>query len=114
MAGAHRRRPQGRWALCPRERDSLPAVPVPTPVRRLPRQEADPSPAIEQVAVVGIPHEVRGEEVYAVVAARAGVRPDTALAAGIVAWAKERMAAYKYPREVLSVDAFALGPSGWS
>ncbi|MFE7767215.1 long-chain fatty acid--CoA ligase [Streptomyces sp. NPDC057438] len=69
-------------------------------------------PAIDQVAVVGIPHEVHGEEVYAVVVARAGVRADAALAAGIVAWAKERMAAYKYPREVLFVDAFPLGPSG--
>lgn len=56
-------------------------------------------PAIDQVAVIGIPHKVHGEEVYA-------------LAAEIVAWAKERMAAYKYPRVVLFVDAFPLGPSG--
>ncbi len=41
-----------------------------------------------------------------------GTAPDPALGAEIVAWSKERMAPYKYPRRVEFVDAFPLGPSG--
>ncbi|MEZ0090845.1 long-chain fatty acid--CoA ligase [Streptacidiphilus sp. EB129] len=73
-------------------------------------------PAIAQVAVIGLPHEVHGEEVCAVVRVRPGGEPGsgpgTALAAEIVAWSRERMAAYKYPRRVEFVDTFPLGPSG--
>jgi long-chain acyl-CoA synthetase len=69
-------------------------------------------PAIEQVAVIGIAHDVHGEEVCAVVVTRAEAEPNAALAEEIVAWSKERMAAYKYPRLVEFVDAFPLGPSG--
>jgi len=53
--------------------------------------------AIAQVAVIGVPHETHGEEVKAVVVLKAGA---TATPDGIVAWCKERMAAYKYPRIV--------------
>ncbi|MET9055731.1 long-chain fatty acid--CoA ligase [Streptomyces bacillaris] len=69
-------------------------------------------PAIAQAAVVGLPHPVHGEEVCAVVRPRPGTVPGPALGAGIVAWSKERMAPYKYPRRVEFVDAFPLGPSG--
>ncbi|MFH8367821.1 long-chain fatty acid--CoA ligase [Streptomyces sp. NPDC018031] len=69
-------------------------------------------PDIAQVAVIGVPDEKYGEEVCAVVRARPGAVPDAALAAGIVAWSKERVAAYKYPRRVEFVDDFPLGPSG--
>ncbi|MFE3022435.1 long-chain fatty acid--CoA ligase [Streptomyces sp. NPDC059256] len=69
-------------------------------------------PAIAQVAVVGLPHAVHGEEVCAVVLTRPGSVPGPALGAEIVAWGRERMAAYKYPRLVEFVDAFPLGPSG--
>ncbi|MEU5404214.1 long-chain fatty acid--CoA ligase [Streptomyces sp. NPDC005963] len=69
-------------------------------------------PAIAQVAVVGLPHPVHGEEVCAVVMARSGAVPGPALGAEIVAWSRERMAAYKYPRLVEFVDAYPLGPSG--
>ncbi|MFH9349625.1 long-chain fatty acid--CoA ligase [Kitasatospora sp. NPDC017646] len=69
-------------------------------------------PAIAQVAVIGVPHERHGEEVCAVVIPRADRTPDKALGAEIVAWSRERMAAYKYPRLVEFVDAFPLGPSG--
>ena len=30
----------------------------------------------------------------------------------LIAWSKEQLAAYKYPRRVFFVDAFPLGPSG--
>ncbi|MFI9787976.1 long-chain fatty acid--CoA ligase [Kitasatospora sp. NPDC051984] len=69
-------------------------------------------PAIAQAAVVGLPHPVHGEEVCAVVRARPGSTPGPALGAEIVAWSRERMAPYKYPRRVEFVDAFPLGPSG--
>ncbi|MEU8431917.1 long-chain fatty acid--CoA ligase [Streptomyces sp. NPDC029216] len=69
-------------------------------------------PAVAQVAVVGVPHEVHGEEVCAVVVVRPGHRPGAGLGERIVAWSRERLAAYKYPRRVEFVDAFPLGPSG--
>ncbi|MFF0416257.1 long-chain fatty acid--CoA ligase [Kitasatospora sp. NPDC004745] len=69
-------------------------------------------PAVAQVAVVGLPDEVHGQEVCAVVVPRPGIRPDRELAAGITAWSRERMAAYKYPRRVEFTEAFPLGAGG--
>jgi long-chain acyl-CoA synthetase len=59
--------------------------------------------------VIGKPDQRLGEEVVAVVAASPGVTldPDE-----IIAFAKERMAAYKYPREVRIVDHLPKGPTG--
>ena len=66
-------------------------------------------PAVAQVAVIGLPDPQYGEEVCAVVIKQAGEQiSDTELSA----WAKERLAAYKYPRRVFFTDAFPLGPSG--
>jgi long-chain acyl-CoA synthetase len=67
-------------------------------------------PAVGQVAVIALPHDVHGEEVCAVVVRS----PEGAAATAeeIVAWAREQIAAYKYPRVVEFVDAFPLGPSG--
>jgi long-chain acyl-CoA synthetase len=66
-------------------------------------------PAVAQVAVIGLPDPQYGEEVCAVVIKEAGHEiSDTELSA----WAKERLAAYKYPRRVFFADAFPLGPSG--
>jgi long-chain acyl-CoA synthetase len=67
-------------------------------------------PAVAQVAVIGLPDPQYGEEVCAVVI------PDPAggdvSESELSAWAKERLAAYKYPRRVIFTDAFPLGPSG--
>ena len=66
-------------------------------------------PAVAQVAVIGLPDPQYGEEVCAVVIRE----PDSDVtAADITAFAKERLAAYKYPRRVFFTDAFPLGPSG--
>ncbi|MFF1283947.1 long-chain fatty acid--CoA ligase [Streptomyces sp. NPDC058299] len=66
-------------------------------------------PHVAQVAVVGVPDDRLGQEVCAVVVPRTGVRPD---AGDITAWARERLAAYKYPRRVEFVDHLPLGASG--
>jgi long-chain acyl-CoA synthetase len=58
-------------------------------------------PAVREVAVVGVPDAYRGESVKAFVSLKAGavVAPDE-----LVRFAKERLAAYKYPREVEILD----------
>ena len=66
-------------------------------------------PAVAEAAVIGIPHDSHGEEVKAVVALKAGQK---ASAAEIIAFCKERLAAYKYPRTVEFVEALPKGPTG--
>jgi long-chain acyl-CoA synthetase len=61
------------------------------------------------LAVVGVPHESHGEEVKAVLALKAG---HTATPEEIIAYCKERLAAYKYPRIVEFLDSLPKGPTG--
>ncbi|MGY1601946.1 class I adenylate-forming enzyme family protein [Geodermatophilus sp. SYSU D00815] len=58
-------------------------------------------PAVREAAVVGVPDEYRGETVKAFVSLKpgAGATPDE-----LIAFCKERMAAYKYPRQVELID----------
>ena len=65
--------------------------------------------AIIEAAVIGIPHDSHGEEVKAVVALRAGA---SVTAAEIIAFTKERVAAYKYPRVVEIIAELPKGPTG--
>jgi long-chain acyl-CoA synthetase len=58
-------------------------------------------PAIAEVAVIGMPYEELGEDVRAVVALKEG---ESATEDEIIAFAKERVAAYKYPRSVVFMD----------
>ncbi len=66
-------------------------------------------PAILEVAVIGR-HDARlGEEVVAVVA----LNPDAALDTDdLIVFARERLAAYKCPREVRIIDELPKGPTG--
>jgi long-chain acyl-CoA synthetase len=66
-------------------------------------------PAVAEVAVVGFPHEELGEEIGAVVALKPGAAAD---ADELQAFVKNKVAAYKYPRKVLLVDALPKGPTG--
>ena len=54
-------------------------------------------PDVSLAAVIGVPHESHGEEIKAVVILNDGA---TVTEDELVAWGKEQMAAYKYPRMV--------------
>jgi len=66
-------------------------------------------PAVREVAVVGIPHERWGETGRAYVVCEAGCVLD---ANALLAWARERLAAFKLPSEVVSVAALPRTVSG--
>jgi len=66
-------------------------------------------PAIAAAGVVGRPDEVHGEEVVAFVELRSG---EDIGAEEIVAWSKEKIGGYKYPREVHVVRSVPLTPVG--
>jgi fatty-acyl-CoA synthase len=68
-------------------------------------------PAVEQACVVGVPDEHRGETVKAYIVLhekdKGQIREQD-----IIAWAKEQMAAYKYPRIVQFMDHLPVSGSG--
>jgi long-chain acyl-CoA synthetase len=66
-------------------------------------------PAVAEAAVIGKADPKLGEEVLAFVSLKPGAsaEPDE-----IIAFAKERLAAYKYPREVRIVDDLPKGATG--
>lgn len=66
-------------------------------------------PAVAEVAVVGRPDAYYGEEIVAVVVPRGegGLDPRAFLA-----WARERIASTHAPRELATLEAMPLGPSG--
>jgi long-chain acyl-CoA synthetase len=66
-------------------------------------------PAVLEAAVIGVADESLGEEVGAAVALRPGA--DVSVDE-LRAYVKERVAAYKYPRQVWLVDELPKGPTG--
>jgi long-chain acyl-CoA synthetase len=66
-------------------------------------------PAVAEAAVIGIPHASLGEEVGAAIALKPGAE---ATPEELRAFAKERVAAYKYPRHVWLVAELPKGPTG--
>jgi long-chain acyl-CoA synthetase len=61
--------------------------------------------AVSLAAVIGVPHPTHGEEVKAFVILRDGV---AATEEELVAWGREQMAAYKYPRMVAIVETLPM------
>lgn len=66
-------------------------------------------PEISLVSVVGIPSEQYGEEVKAFVIPADGADPKEDQ---LIAWCKERMAAYKYPRHIEIRDSLPMTATG--
>ncbi|MEI5674199.1 MULTISPECIES: long-chain-fatty-acid--CoA ligase [unclassified Nocardioides] len=66
-------------------------------------------PDVSLAAVVGVPHDSHGEEIkaYVILNAGASLSPEE-----LVAWGKEQMAAYKYPRQVEVVDSLPMTATG--
>jgi len=65
--------------------------------------------AVSLAAVIGVPHPSHGEEVKAFVILKDGA---TVTEDELIAWAKEQMAAYKYPRIVAIVDSLPMTATG--
>lgn len=66
-------------------------------------------PAVEEVVVIGVPDARWGEAVKALVVPRAGATIDEA---DVIAWARERIAGYKVPKSVETVDALPKSAAG--
>jgi long-chain acyl-CoA synthetase len=64
---------------------------------------------VSLAAVVGVPNESHGEEIKAYVILNDGA---TVTGEDLVAWSKEQMAAYKYPRSVQVVDSLPMTATG--
>ncbi|MBZ5640485.1 MAG: acyl--CoA ligase [Acidobacteriia bacterium] len=66
-------------------------------------------PAVHEAAVVGVPDEILGESIAAFVTLRPGHPQD---GAGILAWCRERLPAYKIPTTLRSLREFPRNASG--
>jgi acyl-CoA synthetase (AMP-forming)/AMP-acid ligase II len=66
-------------------------------------------PAIQEAAVVGVPHAVLGEDVAAFVVAAPGSTVDDA---DVLAFCTERLADYKRPRQLHVVDELPRNATG--
>ena len=66
-------------------------------------------PAVQQAAVVGVPHEVLGEDIAAAVSLRPGM---TATPEDIIAFCRAQLADNKVPRTLLILDELPLNPNG--
>jgi long-chain acyl-CoA synthetase len=69
-------------------------------------------PAVEDVAVFGIPHDEWGEEIKAVVQPAAGTAPGPALTAELLDFLRGRIAAFKLPRTIDYVTQLPRDPNG--
>jgi long-chain acyl-CoA synthetase len=66
-------------------------------------------PDVSLAAVVGVPHDSHGEEIKAFVILNDGA---SVSADELIAWGKEQMASYKYPRLVTFVDSLPMTATG--
>jgi long-chain acyl-CoA synthetase len=99
---------EGWFYLVDRQKDMI----VASGFKVWPREVEDvlyQHPAVRESGVVGVPDAYRGETVKAFVSLKAGasVTPEE-----LIAFCRERMAAYKYPRQVEIVDEIPKTVSG--
>jgi len=66
-------------------------------------------PAVAMVAVFGVAHETHGQEIVAAVTLMPGA---SAGAEELIDFARQHVAAYKYPRRIEILETLPLGPSG--
>ena len=64
---------------------------------------------VSLAAVIGVPHEVHGEEIKAFVIPKPNMKIDPDV---LISWCKDKMAAYKYPRIVEVRDALPMTATG--
>lgn len=66
-------------------------------------------PAVSLVAVVGVPHPTHGEEVKAfLIRAEGAIESEESL----IAWSREQLASYKYPRMIQFCDTLPMTSTG--
>jgi 2-aminobenzoate-CoA ligase len=70
------------------------------------------NPAVRDDAVVGIPDEIMGQKVVAMVELEPGHTPSQELANEIIKSTMDVLATYKLPREVIFMDAIPRTPTG--
>ena len=100
--------PEGWFYLVDRKKDQINA----SGYKVWPREVEDVlygHEAVREAAVVGVPDEYRGETVKAFVSLKEGRSAD---ADELMAFCKERMAAYKYPRQVEILDEIPKTATG--
>ena len=68
--------------------------------------------AVRDDAVVGIPDEVMGQKVVAMVELEGGQTPSQELASEIIKSCMDVLSTYKLPREVVFMDAIPRTPTG--
>jgi long-chain acyl-CoA synthetase len=66
-------------------------------------------PAVSLSAVIGVPHERHGEEVKAFIILKEGM---TVTESELVAWSKQNMADYKYPRHIEFRETLPMSATG--
>ena len=100
--------PDGWFYLLDRKKDMI----VAAGYKVWPREVEDTllrHPAVREAAVVGVPDDYRGETVWAYVS----LRPGTEATPGeLIAFCREQMAAYKYPRRIEVVPDLPKTPTG--
>jgi 2-aminobenzoate-CoA ligase len=69
-------------------------------------------PAVRDDAVVGIPDEIMGQKVVAMVELEPGYTPSQEMASEIIKSALDLLAMYKLPREVVFLDSIPRTPTG--
>jgi long-chain acyl-CoA synthetase len=88
--------PEGWFYIVDRRKDMI----VASGYKVWPREVEDvlyEHPAVREAAVVGVPDAYRGETVKAFVSLKPGTRAEPG---ELIGYARERLAAYKYPREI--------------